>query len=70
MAQEKEYSEIVKDEAEKLQEALKKKRRDEAAFDRAVGYIAGAVFGGPIIVVIFMGFSLAACSTLGAVMQP
>lgn len=68
MAEEKEYSDIVQEQAEKLKEALTKKRQDEA-FDNAVGYIAGLVFGGPIIVVLFMGLSLVACSTMDAAMQ-
>jgi uncharacterized membrane protein len=70
MAEEKEYSDLVQEQAEKLQEALKKKKKEEAAFDSAVGQIAGVIFGGPILVILFMAVSLVACTTMGAVMQP
>ncbi len=61
--QEKDYSDIVQEQAEKLKEALKKKRRDEAV-DDAIGGIAGVVFGGPMFVLLIMFFSLVACTTL------
>lgn len=69
MAEEKEYSEIVKEQAEKLQEALKKKKKEEA-FDNALSNAAAVIFGGPILVIVFMAVSLVACTTMGAVMQP
>ncbi len=62
MAQEKEYSEIVREQTEKAMKAAKigPKKDIEDAF----AGVAGLVFGGPIIVVILMGVSLVACSTL------
>lgn len=70
MAQEKEYSEIVKEQAEKLQEALKKKKREEAAFDSAIGQIAAVVFGGPVIVVVVMAVGLILCEMAAFVYNP
>lgn len=64
MAQQKEYSDIVAEEAEKLKEALKKKKREEAAWDDAIGGIAGAVFGGPMLILLIMFVSLVSCTTL------
>ncbi len=60
---EKEYSEIVQDEAEKLKEALKRKKNEEA-WDSAIGGIAGAVFGGPMMILLIMFLSLVSCTTL------
>lgn len=60
---EKEYSDLVQEEAEKLKEALKRKKRDEA-WDDAIGGIAGAVFGGPMMILLIMFLSLVSCTTL------
>ena len=72
MADEKEYGEIVKEQAEKLQEALKKKKKkeEEAAFDSAIGQIAVVVFGGPVIVVVVMAVGLILCEAAAFVYSP
>lgn len=62
MAREKEYQEIVSDEAEKLKDALMKKKRREEAVSSAFENAATAIVGGPILVVILMALSLAACT--------
>lgn len=69
MAEEKEYGEIVKEQAEKLQEALKKKRREEA-FDSAIGQIGAVIFGGPILVVVIMAVGLILCEAAAFVYSP
>lgn len=61
---EKEYSDIVQEEAEKLKEALKRKKKHDEAWDSAVGGIAGAVFGGPMMILLIMFLSLVSCTTL------
>lgn len=67
MAQEKEYSDLVQEQAEKLKEALKKKRREEA--NETLAGLAGVFVLGPMLVVLIMGLSLAACSTMDVMMQ-
>ena len=62
MAQEKEYSEIVREQTEKAMKAAKIGPKKDV--EDALAGVAGLVFGGPIIVVILMGVSLVACSTL------
>jgi CDP-diglyceride synthetase len=67
MAEEKEYSEIIKEQTEKAIEAARigpKKDLEDALFGAA-----GVIFGGPILVVVFMAVSLVACSTMGEMMQ-
>lgn len=63
MAQEKEYSEIVQEEADKLKEALTKKKKKDDDFEEAICGLAGAVLGGPMFVLLIMFFSLVACTT-------
>lgn len=70
MAQEKEYSDIVQEEAEKLKEALKKKKKREDEFEEVFCGLAGAVMAGPLFVLLIMFFSLVACTTdFSALMQ-
>ncbi len=61
---EKEYSDIVQEEAEKLKEALKRKKKHDEAWNDAIGGIAGAVFGGPMLVLLIMFLSLLSCTAM------
>lgn len=67
---EREYQDVVADEAEKLKDALMKKKRAEAAVSRAFDNAAMAIVGGPILVVILMAVSLVGCTAMGEMMQP
>jgi hypothetical protein len=73
MAQEKEYSEIVQEEAGKLKEILGPQKKKRSKWDRAedsVTDIFTVLVGGPAIVVVLMGVGLVLCEMAAFVYNP
>lgn len=73
MAQQKEYSEIVQEEAEKLRDILGPQKKKRSKWDQAedsVTDIFTVLVGGPAIVVLLMGVGLIFCEICAYVYNP
>lgn len=75
MSQEKEYSDIVQDEAERLKEIMDRKREERARrlSDGVNNYLSDVmtvILAAPVIVVLFMFFGLILCEAAAFFYDP
>lgn len=73
MAQEKEYSDIVQEEAEKLRDILGPQKKKRPRWDEAEDSVTGVftvLVAGPAIVVLLMGLGLIFCEMCAFVYSP